>query len=149
MSNRDQLRTSAGTREALRRAWQAQCAAARTARASGDANGSLVVTSTGSGEADDRQLQETVRTGTKTVAVGLLDSQHFDLTDAAAIGGLLRTAEIPFELGTIGAVATSNTSAIVQRFLDAALNDEPHVPTDATLLDGLPSTTDHAFASGS
>ena len=60
---------------------------------------SLVVTSTGSGEADDRQLQEMVRTGTKTVAVGLLDSQHFDLTDAAAIGGVLRTAGIPFELG--------------------------------------------------
>ena len=37
MSNLDQLRTSAGTREALRRAWQAECAAARTAQASGDA----------------------------------------------------------------------------------------------------------------
>jgi dienelactone hydrolase len=109
----------------------------------------LVVTSTGSGEADDRQLQEIVRTGKKSIAVGLLGSQHFDLTDAAAIGGLLRSAGIPFELGTIGAVATSNTSAIVQRFLDAALDEKPHVPTAATLLDGLPSTTDHAFASGS
>ena len=107
------------------------------------------MTSTGSGEADDRKLQEIVRTGSKTVAVGLLDAKHFDLTDAAAIGGLLRTAGIRFELGTIGAVATSDTSTIVQRFLDAVFGDEPHLPTAATLLDGLPSTTDRAFASDS
>ena len=110
---------------------------------------SLVVTSTGSGEADDRQLQEMVRTGTKTVAVGLRGAKHFDLTDAASIGGLLRSAGFPIDLGTIGAVATSDTSAIVQRFLDAVLGDQPHLPTAAALLDGLPSTTDHAFTNGS
>ena len=107
---------------------------------------SLVVTSTGSGEASDRQLQEMVRRGAKTVAVGLRDSQHFDLTDAAAIGGMLRNAGIPFELGTIGAVATSDTSAIVQRFLDVSLDNKAHVPSPATLLAGLPSTTDRPFA---
>ena len=110
---------------------------------------SLVVTSTGSGEADDRQLREIVRTGTKTVAVGLLGAKHFDLTDAAEIGGLLRSAGFPVDLGTIGAVATRDTSAIVQRFLDAVLGDQRHLPTVATLLEGLPSTTDHAFANGS
>ena len=109
---------------------------------------SLVVTSTG-GTADVQQLQDTVRAGRKTVAVGLLGAQHYDLTDAPAIGGLLRTTGISFDVGTIGAVATSNTSAIVQRFLDAVLNGERHVPTAASLLDGLPSTTDHAFASRS
>lgn len=39
--------------------------------------------------------------------------------------------------------------AIVQRFLDAVLSGDGHVPTAATLLEGLPPTTDHAFTTGS
>ena len=46
---------------------------------------SLIVTSSGSGTTGDAQMYEVARLGAKTVAVGLLRSDHFDLTDAAAI----------------------------------------------------------------
>ena len=108
---------------------------------------SLVVTSSGSGETEDATLRDIVRSGTHTVAVGLLDAQHFDLTDAAVIDDILRSAGLPVLLGSIGPVATTNTSAIVQRFLDAALTDARRVTTASVLVDGLPSTTADPFAS--
>ncbi len=110
---------------------------------------SLVVTSSGSGETEDATLRDIVRAGTHTVAVGLLDAEHFDLTDAAFIDDILRNAGLPVPLGSIGPVATTNTSAIVQRFLDAVLSDARRVPTASVLVDGLPSTTADPFASGS
>lgn len=109
---------------------------------------SLVVTSSGSGVTKDRRLQQIVRSGRKTVAVGLLRSQHFDLTDAAAIGGRLRSTGISFDTGSIGEVATSDTSTIVQRFLDSVFGAEPRVASAASLVAGLPSTTDQPFSSG-
>lgn len=110
---------------------------------------SLVVTSSGSGETEDATLRDIVRAGTHTVAVGLLDAQHFDLTDAAVVDDILRSAGLPVPLGSIGPVATTNTSAIVQRFLDAALTDARRVPKASVLVDGLPSTTADPFASAS
>lgn len=106
---------------------------------------SLVITSVGSGAAGNSKLQAVATSGTNTVAVGLVDAQHFDLTDAAALAGLFKSAGVPMQLGTIGAVATSDTSIIVQRFLDSAFNDEPRLPTGVSLIEGLPSTTADAF----
>ena len=106
---------------------------------------SLIVTSSGSGTSTDPKTREVVRLGLKTVAVGLRDSDHFDLTDAAAISDLLRATGASFAVGTIGAVAVDDTSTIVQRFLDAAL-DEENVPSAAALIDGLPATTARPFA---
>lgn len=104
---------------------------------------SLIVTSSGSGTTGDAQMYEVARLGAKTVAVGLLRSDHFDLTDAAAIEDLLHATGASFALGTIGEVAVSDTSTIVQRFLDKALDG--HVPTSAALVDGLPATTARPF----
>ena len=106
---------------------------------------SLVITS-GGGTAADPVLRKIVSSGTNTVAVGLVGARHSDLTDAAALAPMLRDAGIPADLGPIGAVATSNTSKIVQRFLDAALANPRQLPTAAALIEGLPATTTEAFA---
>ncbi len=107
---------------------------------------SLVITSSGGGEPQDERLRQIVGTGTSTVAVGLIDAKHFDLTDAPAIQDMLQSVGMPFDLGTIGPVATRNTSVIVQRFLDAALAPNPRVELASVLINGLPSTTATPFA---
>jgi dienelactone hydrolase len=109
---------------------------------------SLVITS-GGGTSNDAVLRKIVSSGTNTVAVGLVGARHSDLTDAAAIGAMLRKAGLPVDVGPIGPVATSNTSTIVRRFLDATMKNPRQLPTSASLLKGLPSTTAVAFAGGS
>jgi dienelactone hydrolase len=109
---------------------------------------SLVITSAG-GTSDNAVLRKIVGSGTNIVAVGLVGARHSDLTDAAAIGPMLRKAGLPTDLGSIGPVATSNTSTIVRRFLDATMTNPRHLPTTASLIKGLPSTTATAFVGGS
>ena len=105
---------------------------------------SLIVASSASGTSTDQQMRDLIRLGSKTVAVGLLHSDHFDLTDAAAISDLLHATGAMFAVGTIGAVAVDDTSTIVQRFLDRAFEDGI-AATQAELIDNLPGTTAHAF----
>lgn len=91
-------------------------------------------------------FQEIARANSNIVAVRLLNARHYDLTDAASLGDVLRSIGQPLEVGTIGPVATSNTSVIVQRFLDAALSNPSRLPLASALIDGLPSTAVDLFA---
>lgn len=79
------------------------------------------------------------RTGT-AVAVGLADSGHYDVTDAPLLtGAIARTSEL--ELGGVGPAAAGVTNALVLRFLEAALDEEPRTPAARDLVDGLDLAT--------
>ncbi|MBI5231025.1 MAG: hypothetical protein HY876_02545 [Coriobacteriales bacterium] len=77
----------------------------------------------------------------KLVAVALLDAAHYDLTDAPSIAKTLGDAASPLDRGTIGPIATSNTSTVVLRFLDSTLTTNPRLPASTELIKGLPSMT--------
>ncbi len=81
-----------------------------------------------------------------TVAVGLLNAAHFDLTDAPWITAALGTSVASTLLGPIGKVGTTDTSTIVLRFLDAALGPDHRLASSAELITGLPGTTADPFA---
>lgn len=81
----------------------------------------------------------------KLVAVALLNAAHYDLTDAPSIATTLGDTASTVQLGTIGPIATSNTSTVVLRFLDSTLTTNPRLPTPTELIKGLPSmTADHS-----
>jgi dienelactone hydrolase len=90
------------------------------------------------------RCNEVLRTAPNTVVVGLLDADHYAVTDVPAIAEGLRE---PFRstvlegASDIGRVGTTNTNTIVLRFLNAALAPEPRLATAAELVEGLPSTT--------
>jgi dienelactone hydrolase len=75
----------------------------------------------------------------KLVAVVLLNAGHFDLTDAPSIATTLGDVASTLDLGTIGPVATSNTSTVVLRFLDSTLATSPRLPTPTELIKGWAS----------
>lgn len=77
----------------------------------------------------------------KLVAVVLQHAGHFDLTDVPSIAKTLGDVASPLDLGTIGPIATSNTSTVVLRFLDSTLTTNPRLPTPTELIKGLPSMT--------
>lgn len=77
----------------------------------------------------------------KLVAVALRDAGHYDLTDAPSIAKTLGDVASTLDLGTIGPIATSNTSTVVLRFLDSTLTTNPRLPTPTELIKGLPSMT--------
>jgi predicted dienelactone hydrolase len=85
-----------------------------------------------------------LRIAPNTVSVGLLDADHFAVTDLPAILGSLpeplRTVAAE-GAGGIGRDGTTSTNAIVLRFLDASLATEPRLPSPGELVDGLPGTT--------
>jgi dienelactone hydrolase len=93
--------------------------------------------------ADLTRSNELVRTAPNTVAVALLDADHYSVTDVPAIveglPGPVRSAALE-GAGAIGRVGTTNTNTIVLRFLKAALATQPRLATAAELVDGLPST---------
>ena len=82
----------------------------------------------------------------KLVAVVLLNAGHYDLTDAPSIAKTLGDVASTLDLGTIGPIATSITSTVVLRFLDAALSNPARLPSASELVDGLPSTSVNVFA---
>jgi dienelactone hydrolase len=90
--------------------------------------------------------EDTARANPNFVGVRLLNAWHYDFTDAPSIGDILESMGQTLEVGTIGPVATSNTSVIVQRFLDAALSNPARLPSASELVDGLPSTSVNVFA---
>ena len=84
---------------------------------------------------------ELVARSPKLVVVGLRDAGHYDLTDAPSIAKTLGDVASTLDLGTIGPIATSNTSTVVLRFLDSTLTTNPRLPTPTELIKGLPSMT--------
>jgi dienelactone hydrolase len=79
------------------------------------------------------------------VAVGLLNANHFDVTDLPAIVSVLpRSLQliVSGELGSIGVKATAITSTIVLRFLKAAFTGPGERASASELVAGLPSVTE-------
>jgi hypothetical protein len=81
------------------------------------------------------------------VAVGELDAEHLDVTDAASIHSVLGTSVFSTLVGAIGPTGTTNTSTIVTRFLDATLGAKRQLPSSGALAKGLRSVTPDPFGS--
>lgn len=92
-----------------------------------------------------RATVEFLRNSEHVVTVALIDAEHYDVTDAAAIAAALPEALRRDLVGKIGAAGTTNTNAIALRFLDAALALPARVPSAAELVVGLSSATSHVF----
>lgn len=74
--------------------------------------------------------------------VALPGARHYDVTDLPVISAVLPEAlrSVAAEgAGTIGREGTLTTNAVVLRFLDAVLATNPHTPTSAELVSGLPA----------
>ncbi len=79
------------------------------------------------------------------VSVGLLDAEHVDVTDGPVIRALLGNSVFATLLGSIGPTGTTDTSAIVVRFVNAIAAHRP--VTSEELVRNLPSTTPDPFRS--
>ena len=110
---------------------------------------SLVLCAMG-GSAQDERLASLLLHTPNTVAVGLAGATHFDLTDMPALAADPHLAAIlpNSGLGTIGPTATTDTSIIVIRFLNATLGRIPHLPTARELAVDLPNAIVDPFAIG-
>jgi len=110
---------------------------------------SLILSAMG-GSAQDERIASLLADAPNTVAVGLLEATHFDLTDMPALAADPNLAAIlpNSGLGKIGPTATTDTSTIVIRFLDAALAPVPRLPTAHELAVNLPTAIVDPFAIG-
>jgi len=110
---------------------------------------SLILSAMG-GSAQDERIASLLPHAPSTVAVGLLGATHFDLTDMPALAAdpNLATVLPNSGLGTIGPTATTDTSTIVIRFLDATLGRVPRLPTASELAVDVPSAIVDPFAIG-
>jgi dienelactone hydrolase len=77
------------------------------------------------------------------VAVGLLNAEHHSVTDLPAC--LFALPVDRAEVGSIGPAGTTDTSAIVLRFLTRALSRPARLASASDLVAGLPSTTSDPF----
>ena len=105
----------------------------------------LVLVTIDAGQVSDPALSGFVNNSPKTVAVGLLDTLHMDITDAPTITRTLGSSVFSTLVGPIGPLATTQASTIVIRYLDAVLGVPGHQPTAAELVNGLRSTTVDPF----
>ena len=110
---------------------------------------SLILSAMG-GSAQDERIASLLLDAPNTVAIGLLGATHFDLTDMPALAAdpNLATVLPNSGLGTIGPTATTDTSTIVIRFLDAALGRVPRLPTASELVVDVPTAIVDPFAIG-
>jgi len=110
---------------------------------------SLILSAMG-GSAQDERIASLLLDAPNTVAVGLVGATHFDLTDMPALSADPNlVAILPNSgLGTIGPTATTDTSTIVVRFLNAALGRVPRLPTARELTVDIPAAIVDPFANG-
>jgi dienelactone hydrolase len=91
-----------------------------------------------------RRSNALLRTAPNTVSVGLVDADHYAVTDLPSIVDALPEPlrSVSTEgAGGIGRTGTTTTNAIVLRFLNAALADKARLPSAAELVDGLSGAT--------
>jgi len=102
------------------------------------------------GSAQDERIASLLSDAPNTVAVGLLEATHFDLTDMPVLAAdPTLAAVLPNSgLGKIGPTATIDTSTIVIRFLNAALGRVPRLPTARELAVDVPTAIVDPFAIG-
>jgi hypothetical protein len=108
---------------------------------------SLVLVTIDGGVVSDPLLGGFAARSPHMVSVGVLNALHLDVTDAASIPTLLGTSVFSTLVGAIGSAGTTDTSAIVARFLDATLGATPRQPSPAELVTALPSVTPDPFGS--
>jgi pimeloyl-ACP methyl ester carboxylesterase len=91
-----------------------------------------------------RRSNALLRSAPNTVSVGLVDADHYAVTDLPSIVDALPEPlrSVSTEgAGGIGRTGTTTTNAIVLRFLNAALADKARLPSAAELVDGLSGAT--------